>query len=538
MAADRAFGDASAIDDVIALVELAVRARREPEDAPLLPARYHFFVRALEGGFLCLHDRHPETAPRVRLSRHRACPDCAEAGLDSRMFEFGTCRRCGASYLVGMQAADHFEPAPAFARLTYLLLEEAAGEADEDESETDGADAQPAEGQRYLCPSCGRLSGDVDRGCDCGTDEPAIAVLLVKPAGERTTLGRCAACSASTPGEIVYRFVTGQDAPVAVIGTSLYQDLPGSDDPDLSGEVGEGRKLLVFSDSRQDAAFFAPYLEGSYGRGVQRAMIRQAAQLGTASEPYRLDDLVAPVLRAAETSLVLDPDRGRQSNLTTVRTWLLREITTAERRISLDGSGVLEIQLAFPRRYQAPRALSDLGLNADESTDLIRVLLDSVRLSGAVTSPDGVDIRSDEFAPRNREYSIRGTSPEPPDLLAWVPGSGSNRRLDYLKKVFARRGIADDPRRVLLEMWDYLTAPESDWGAVLVAGSDRRGPWWRIAHERFEFVSARRTTCRFVARVAGRSGGARSPLSVQPTAATARSTRSPSRRSMPIITPD
>jgi len=91
------------------------------------------------------------------------------------------------------------------------------------------------------------------------------------------------------------------------------------------------------------------------------------------------------------------------------------------------------------------------------------VLLDSVRLSGAVTTPDGVDIRDEEFAPRNREYAIRGNSPEAPDLLAWAPASQSNRRLDYLTKVFSRRGIDRDPREVLVEMWGYLTAPESDW---------------------------------------------------------------------------
>jgi len=47
-------------------------------------------------------------------------------------------------------------------------------------------------------------------------------------------------------------------------------------------------------------------------------MIRAAAERGTASEPHRADDLVAPILRAAETSLVLDPDKGRQTNLTSV----------------------------------------------------------------------------------------------------------------------------------------------------------------------------------------------------------------------------
>ena len=35
-------------------------------------------------------------------------------------------------------------------------------------------------------------------------------------------------------------------------------------DPDQADQPGEGRKLLLFSDSRQAAAFFAPYLETSY----------------------------------------------------------------------------------------------------------------------------------------------------------------------------------------------------------------------------------------------------------------------------------
>ena len=38
---------------------------------------------------------------------------------------------------------------------------------------------------------------------------------------------------------------------------------------------GEGRKLLAFSDSRQAAAYFAPYLEDSYGRLQRRRLITE-----------------------------------------------------------------------------------------------------------------------------------------------------------------------------------------------------------------------------------------------------------------------
>src|SRR5207245_1798459 len=54
-ATEAAFGTASAGEDLVALVELAVRARHPGDEESLIPARYHFFLRALEGGYLCLH---------------------------------------------------------------------------------------------------------------------------------------------------------------------------------------------------------------------------------------------------------------------------------------------------------------------------------------------------------------------------------------------------------------------------------------------------------------------------------------------------
>jgi hypothetical protein len=49
-----------------------------------------------------------------------------------------------------------------------------------------------------------------------------------------------------------------KDAPTSVLVTSLYQN--------LKKENVKEKKILTFSDSRQDAAFFAPYLEFTYKR--------------------------------------------------------------------------------------------------------------------------------------------------------------------------------------------------------------------------------------------------------------------------------
>jgi hypothetical protein len=277
------FGTPEAIDDVLALVDITSAARRDTDEASLVPARYHFWLRALEGGYACLHPRHPGDEPRLRLSRFELCPACSNQGRRARVFELGTCRRCAAPYVVGSRQGDRLVHAPFGARLSYVLLGEAATSDDEDE--TEDASAPPAPGiKASLCPACGHLVELESDECECpeGSRPPRERVTVAVLPSDVDTLRQCLACSARTGGEVVSRFLTGQDAPVAVVATRLYQEIPASRDPEARGFVGEGRKLLVFSDSRQDAAFFAPYLEDTYLRAIQRNLI--LGQAGAAGD--------------------------------------------------------------------------------------------------------------------------------------------------------------------------------------------------------------------------------------------------------------
>jgi hypothetical protein len=81
--------------------------------------------------------------------------------------------------------------------------------------------------------------------------------------------------------------VLGAEAVTSVLGTAVYQQIPeGYDDlgeiemaddnwssPDVNRISKSKRRLLIFSDSRQDAAFFATYLESSYNQILQRRLI-------------------------------------------------------------------------------------------------------------------------------------------------------------------------------------------------------------------------------------------------------------------------
>ncbi len=482
----------ASLADLVSLVELCALAKRGVEDAPLIPARYHFFVRALEGAFVCLHARHPSKAPRIRLTRHRWCPSCAEEDTTAVMFELGVCRFCGAEYLLGqiMQKEGRRLFSPVGASSTSydrLLWGESAPEDDEDES-AGVSDAPEQEVHGYLCPSCGALTADASIGCTCADPPPRVPVVAVVLPAEVEAQRRCLACAGRANSEIVYRFVTGTDAPASVIATDLYQGLPASPDVDRARLVGEGRKLLTFADSRQDAAFFAPYLERTYQRAVQRRLIADAI-FGFHGAPPRTSDLELPVRQAAERARVLDPDEGVQTNTAQVRSWLLREILAVDRRQSLSGTGVAEIRVAIPADHETPPALLNLGLSEAQAQALLWVLLDSIRLQGAVDLPQGVDINDPIFAPRNVVTVLRDRRSEP-GVLSWLPGVGLNRRMDFVRKVLERLGASEDPEGILEGVWArVLTRPNGPWSRTLLARSDpRRGVTWHLSHQRFEFL--------------------------------------------------
>jgi ATP-dependent helicase YprA (DUF1998 family) len=482
-----------ATEDLITLVELCSLAKHDGEDAPVIPARYHFFLRALEGAFVCLHAGHPPDTPRLRLTRHRQCPSCAARGLTAAVFELGVCRFCGAEYLLGEisrgEGLDVFSSAgAAWTRYDRLLWGEATSDDDEDES-AGVSDVLDKTEREYLCPGCGQLSAEEATSCVC-TDQPErIPVASIVLPADVEVQRRCLRCAGRANSEIVYRFITGTDAPASVIATDLYQALPASSDPDQARLVGEGRKLLTFADSRQDAAFFAPYLERTYRRAVQRRLIADAI-LDFQGDPPRTGDLELPVRRTAEATLVLDPDDGAQSNSAEVRGWLLREILSVDRRQSLSGTGMAEIRVALPAAYEPPPALLNLGLNEAQVTALLLALLDSIRVQAAVDLPLGVDILDPIFAPRNVVTVLRDRGSEP-GVLSWLPGRGHNRRVEYLRKVLDRVGAHADPMTILSDIWTrLLTREDGPWGRTLVASSHpRRGVTWHLSHERFEFIS-------------------------------------------------
>lgn len=484
-----------------ALVDLA-SSFRALDGSTVLSARYHLFLRATEGAFTCLSD----AGPHVHLARHESCPDC-----DAPVFEIGSCKRCGAVHLVGRIELQHgkhvLKARSSLGSATWLVLGQDGGIVDEDEAAVEESDTVVDGDSAMLCTSCGTLGAAEARVCKdsaCGSTR-LRSVRRLNQRGSDEVKG-CLVCGARGEGA-VRRFETGPDASGAVIATSLYQRLPASTLLEDRERPGEGRKLLMFSDSRQSAAYFAPYLEDSYARLQRRRLIAQGVvSVAVEGMPVGVEDLVFATRKHADAVRNFRRRMTAQQQMREVAPWVMAEALALDDRISLEGLGLVRIALDRDPGWVAPAPLLSAGLSEEEAWDFVQELLRTLRQQGAVTMPEDVPPNHEIFAPRLGPIYARLEGPAPiHKVLSWLPGRGTNRRIDYTSKVLEELRSSADPRATLEGVWRFLTAGRGvDW--LKSETQQGLGTVNRIDHEllRFSWVTEdapvhRCTLCRRVA---------------------------------------
>ena len=373
---------------------------------------------------------------------------------------------------------------------------------DEDDAAFEGAAETDAK-DALLCAKCGALHGATGAGLGAGAGAnsgmgpcgcPAVHLRPVRRLPGRAGTPRgCVSCGARGPS-IIRLFESGNEASAAVLATALYQALPA--DEESAGRPGGGRKLLAFSDSRQGAAFFAPYLESSHALVLQRRLILDGLARATAPDSAgpnsantgpscSVDDLIEAVAAAAGAAGVFGRRESRQARRRETARWVVRELIALDERQSLEGLGLLRVALDVDPAWRPPAPLLALGLTADESWLLLGELARTLRMQGALSMPEEVDPADEMFDPRRGPVYVRVDGAEAKlKVLSWLPTRGVNKRLDYLRRVLAAIGAGNqdpgnqDPgnpgagtpglgdagaREVLAGCWRALTAAGDGW---------------------------------------------------------------------------
>lgn len=484
-AAEKLFpGNSDSRKYLVALVELANSAKMGVGDQPLIPARYHLLIRTLEGGYISL-------LPKKQLYLERREWVNGSGGVEYPVFEAATCSQCSSLYLVGEteQNQDGMvlkQPGKGFFEdsnnLHYFLLRENNQPVPENEDEIvmAGHDTLPSEEEYLLCGKCGAIkaANDIRELCKCGKK---YSFSVIRSPSKKGNVHKCPACGSINPlGSMVRRFMLGAEAVTSVLATALYQQIPEQVETPEPEQVEEdddwgspnnkkiaksNRRLLIFSDSRQDAAFFSTYLEASYNQILQRRLIIMTLEKyrdKVLANRWGVKDL-ADFLKRMMYELELFPELSLQELEKEAWKWVLREFMFHDRAIGLEGQGLLGFQPELPFHWVPPRALRKAPWNftQQEATQLMMVLLDNVRKNGAIRFPDVVDPRDSFFAPRNREYYFKEDMAVSGRIYSWNPVSnrGNNSRLDYLLRLASAKEHEIDREKVkefLANIWSRL----------------------------------------------------------------------------------
>jgi ATP-dependent helicase YprA (DUF1998 family) len=512
---------------LVNLVALAIYARPDEDEMPLLPARYHLFARALEGAFICLNEPAHKSEggknfPRLFLSRHKFCPHC-----HSRIFELATCTRCGTAYLIGQESegselitengedrsrllidrlyltqnSQLFE-SEIVKRTKYYVLKEGISADDEDEEIVNEMDPQLSNldlrtEEKSLCTACGLIQPKGSRQCSCTAPRQKVFSIRL---GNKAKLQRCVSCSARSRNNVVYRFLTGQDAPVSILAETLYKHVPEEKNSTIPGGK---RKMLNFTDSRQNAAFFAPYIERTHQRNVRRQIIMKtlnATDEGKQGQ-LQLQDLLSRVQTQAEKDHIFPEDMTPAERKKKAAIWLMQEFSPLDRRISLEGLGLIQFEPLIKNEWQVPSFLTQdpLNLNAGEAKNLFVLFINTLRMQGAISYllHESVNLLNEEdFIPRQKQFYVRrNESNAIKGIFSWLPAEGrGNARLDLIKRILIQKGVSDPQANrlaanILSQSWEYLTDNDVPWSKLLVGKQEGNlGYLYRVSHENWRVV--------------------------------------------------
>jgi len=398
------------------LIAVAAFARESSEAYPLLPARYHFFATGIEEATILLEN---STSCPDRFSELKFVRAFYDEEQKRERYRLLTCRKCGEIYFEGFESAAQGllkgrRPSHgAWKRAVFWLKPKSHSVITEDEM-----DEEAAVRQCFISFQSGQIKDRL-----LPEDNPqdwleTCRAELKQPEDNQERdawMSHCPSCGARDRFEIVTPFHPGDQAMSEVVGEVLYSHLPANK-PNAYKLPGQGKSLLVFSDNRQDAAFFAPSFQRRHEEIVLRWAIIQLLKENSGS-PMSLKNLVGELVQRSEVRRgILDQD-GEQPKTDDLES-LIRAKVLAEfcspggARNSLEDLGLVTVGYGSEiNEVCVESGIAELlGEHKAKSVALLALMLDGIRRNRAIKMPAGIG-PADEFiwgayAQDDRVYSL------------------------------------------------------------------------------------------------------------------------------------
>lgn len=430
--------DDNSYEALSAMITIGIKARKSEADFPLLPGRYHIFLNGIDNITITLSDKTDEHFNDIKIGKQFF----DEIGI---RFSLLTCRKCGQPYIEGFLVGNKLLPYPRSSsekalRRVFLLDNNSHVEDEDDsvgESNVESVVINPITGE-YRCKTGVtlfevRLKKDDELG--------------------RSFLHKCPACggTSGTNVDVITKYSPGDFMFSTVASDLLYQSLPKKKGHEA--EIGEGRKLIVFSDNRQDAGQFAySFQKTSEDLLLRRLMMKSILNNNDNLSFNTLRNEVCKIL--GNKYPFLDDKGDVYQNSSDASAFLLGKIASefclpTGRRNSLEALGLVKISTCKSYLDKASDTFKD-ALPSDlfkYSSEILEILIESVRRNRCISDlsqvrMDDKHIWGDSFSYDGFRFSL---VPEKDKKyrFSWLP-SYENGTIRHNRRSFFLRNLLND----------------------------------------------------------------------------------------------
>jgi len=454
------------------VMHLGMMARISPDSFPLLPSRYHIATNSIEGISVKLSSNHPEGWSNLQPFR-----TYSEKGKP--YFSLLVCRRCGQPYIEAFSdkerlfnlRKDSISENQIKRKVFWLgspAKYQVQDEMDEDASSVEVKNDKDKPSVLFINPKSGQiLSAESDVSPKIALYEIATVTDDVEKNDYVRTCKACGSRATGSMAEIITPMQAGNEALGAVVTQQVLEALPPVMDTNQAKPM-QGRSLLAFSDSRQNAAYFAPYFQRTGGDLALRTAIAQVVK--EEDEPLGFKDLAYLILRYWRKfgkPVLLDANGELLQGSKTIQMEQVIGQSAAEfctpggRRNSLEALGLVRMIL---EKRKLKRFVREVAIILPESlkkqaVQLSHILLENIRREKAITRLAEVDMEDPhiwgETYARHRSFEIYKADTNASH--GWIPQEGRvqhNRRTWYLVE---QLGLSwEEARNLLGAIWEIL----------------------------------------------------------------------------------
>ena len=471
------------LETAIAFISLCTRAQKNKKS--LLDARYHFFIRSLEGCYATLAGRR-----KLFLNRQK---QFVEDGKQYAVFEIAVCDDCGRIAVVGrVEKKKLLQTSKVEEKVEYFYL---ASDDSEEIIDDELSEEELLENKQYyyLCPHCGAIAKANEMHkppCDC-SKENYIKVVKARLLQNGARCGNC--CRGSYK-----RLYLGNDAATAVLATALYEELPELEYEQAESRVitknifanaavsekkiakSTGRQFLAFSDSRQEAAKFACYLSKSYSEFLRRRgichIIEEEQDKDTALQ-FTISDFVTKLTNYYSSKKCFAKSNIDESNLTVSsrkNAWvaLLNELARYNSSTSLTSLGQIQFDYLGNSTEIVENIAKLYNVKSSSVKALLNLLVFEIVKAGAIYPDSDSDIDDNDreyifYSPSQRFVTyIQSPDKKRATVTSFAPRNKPGKQDEYYKNnkiyyVCRTLKISEKEAAEFLEQYfDYLTKPE------------------------------------------------------------------------------